>query len=378
MHPTRERIGGAVPYRSVLDLPEAPDAAFVAVRAEATVDVVRDLAAIGAGGAVCYAAGFGEAGRPELDEALRHAAGDLALLGPNCYGLIDFVDGVSAWPAPFPRERRARGVGLVLQSGNLGINVTLQQRGLDVGWVVTVGNQVGLDVAACVAALVEQPEVTGIGVYLEGLRDPAAFVAAAERALDRALPIVVVKAGASAAGASIAATHTSSLAGDDAAYDALFDRLGIARAPSLPALIETLKAMTTIGPVRGRRLAVLTCSGGDSALAADAASAAGLELVQPSAAATAAIAGALPPVREHREPPRLHDRALGPRAAAHDGLHAPRRRRARRRHARDRLPATLVRVRRGHHGRHQRRRCGCGHGRAAVRRRERAARGLAA
>lgn len=295
VHPTRELIAGERPFRSVLDLPEPPDAAFIAVSAEATIEVVRDLAAIGAGGAICYAAGFAEAGRPELEQALRDAAGDtLALLGPNCYGVIDFVDGVSLWPAPFPQARPKRGVALVLQSGNLGINLTMQQRGLKIGWVVTVGNQAGLDIAACVATLVEQPEVTGIGIYLEGLSDPAAFVAAAERALDRQIPIAVVKAGASAAGAGIAATHTSSLAGDDAAYDALFDRLGIARARTVPAMIEALKAMTTIGPVRGRRLAVVTCSGGESALAADAASAAGLELPAPSTATAEAIAAELP------------------------------------------------------------------------------------
>jgi acyl-CoA synthetase (NDP forming) len=295
VHPTREEVAGLRPFRSVAELPEAPDAAFVAVNAEAAVEVVGQLAAIGAGGAICYAAGFAEAGRPELERQLRAAAGDdMALLGPNCYGLIDFVDGVSLWPVPFPQARPPRGVALVLQSGNLGINLTMQQRGLDIGWVVTVGNQAGLDVAGCVDTLLDQPEVTGIGLYLEGLRDPQAFVDAAEKALDRRVPIVVVKAGASEAGASVAATHTSSLAGDDAIYDALFERLGVARAGSVPSLIETLKAMTTTGPLRGRRLAVLTCSGGESALAADAASAAGLALPAPSPEATRTIAAELP------------------------------------------------------------------------------------
>ena len=121
----------ALPIWSVGDLPEPPDAAFVAAPAEATIEIVEELAAIGAGGAICYAAGFAEAGRPELEQALRDAAGDrLALLGPNCYGLVDLVDGVSLWPAPFPHSRPQRGVALVLQSGNLGINLTMQQRGL--------------------------------------------------------------------------------------------------------------------------------------------------------------------------------------------------------------------------------------------------------
>ena len=131
-------------------------------------------------------------------------------------------------------------------------------------------------------------------MYLEGLQDPPAFVAAAGKALDRRVPIVVVKAGVSEAGAIVAATHTSSLAGDEAIYDALFERLGVVRAASMPALIETLKALTTTGPLGGRRLAVLTCSGGESALAADAASAAGFVLPPPSPGAREAIARELP------------------------------------------------------------------------------------
>ena len=133
VHPTRETVAGLRPFRSVRELPEAPDAVFVAVPAEATVEVVRELAAIGAGGAICYAAGLRRGRpRPALERELHVAAGGMALLGPNCYGLIDFVDGVSLWPVPFPPARPGRGVALVLQSGNLGINLTMQQRGLDV------------------------------------------------------------------------------------------------------------------------------------------------------------------------------------------------------------------------------------------------------
>ena len=289
VHP---RADGA--YRSIADLPEAPDAAFIGVNARATVDVVGQLAAIGAGGAVCYAAGFAEAGDPELERALVEAAGEMALLGPNCYGMINRVDGASLWPVPYPLPRVERGVGLVLQSGNLGINVSMADRSLPVAFVLTVGNQAGLDVAASVDLLLDQPETTGIGIYLEGLRDAATFAAAAARALERGIPIAVVKSGASEVGAQVAATHTSSLAGSDELYDAFFDRLGVARVPDIPALLETLKAQTTLGPLRGRRTIVFTCSGGESALAADAAAAAGLELPPLSESTCAAIAAELP------------------------------------------------------------------------------------
>ncbi len=289
VHPRAE---GA--YRSIADLPEAPDAAFVGVNAKATVEVVGQLAAIGAGGAACYAAGFAEAGDVGLEHALVEAAGDMALLGPNCYGLINRVDGASLWPVPYPLPRVERGVGLALQSGNLGINLSMADRSLPLAFVVTVGNQAGLDIAAAVGLLLDQPETTGIGIYLEGLRDAAAFADVASRALERGIPIAVVKSGASEVGAQVTATHTSSLAGSDELYDAFFDRLGVARVPDMPALLETLKAQTTLGRIRGRRAVVITCSGGESALSADAASAAGLDLPPLSDATTAAIAAELP------------------------------------------------------------------------------------
>jgi acyl-CoA synthetase (NDP forming) len=289
VHP---RNDGAV--RSVAELPEAPDASFVAVNAQATVGVVRELAALGAGGAACYAAGFAEAGDAALERELVAAAGPMAILGPNCYGLINRVDGVSLWPVPIPLPRVEQGIGLVMQSGNLAINVTMADRSLPIAFVLSVGNQAGIDVAAGVELLLDQPETTGIGIYLEGLRDAGRFAAAAARALERRIPIAVVKSGVSEVGAQVAATHTSSLAGSDELYDVYLHRLGVARAPDVPTMLEILKAQTSVGALRGRRAIVFTCSGGESALAADAAAVAGLELLPPSAEATAAIEAELP------------------------------------------------------------------------------------
>ena len=195
---------------------------------------------------------------------------------------------------PYPLPRVESGVGLALQSGNLGINLSMADRSLPVAFVLTVGNQAGLDIAAAVGLLLDQPETTGIGIYLEGLRDAAAFAAVADRALERGIPIAVVKSGASEVGAQVTATHTSSLAGSDELYDAFFDRLGVVRVPDMPALLETLKAQTALGRLRGRRAVVITCSGGESALSADAASAAGLELPPFAEATRAAIAAELP------------------------------------------------------------------------------------
>ncbi len=125
----------------------------------------------------------------------------MALLGPNCYGLINRVDGVSLWPVPYPAAARRAGIGLVLQSGNLAINVTMADRSLPIAFVLSVGNQAGIDVAAGVELLLDQPETTGIGIYLEGLRDAAAGSPRPRtRALERGIPIAVVKSGASEVG----------------------------------------------------------------------------------------------------------------------------------------------------------------------------------
>ena len=229
------------------------------------------LAAIGAGGAACYAAGFSEAGTEEgaaREDALRDAAGAMPVLGPNCYGAIDLVGGGGLWPVPWPHERRERGVAVVLQSGNLGINVTMSQRSLPLAFVASVGNQAVVELAEVVNVYLEMDEVTGIGMYLEGLRDVPRFAAAAARALERGVPLAACKAGVSSLGRDLTLTHTASLAGSDELYDALFERYGVARARSIPELLETLKALVTAGPLRDAGV-VFTCSGAESALAAD-------------------------------------------------------------------------------------------------------------
>jgi acyl-CoA synthetase (NDP forming) len=297
VHSSRAEVGGRQAHASVGDLPEAPDAAFVAVNAATSVEIVRSLAERGAGGAVLYAAGFSEAGTDEgraLEDDLRNAAGDLAVLGPNCYGIVDFVGGVSLWPVPYPQARRERGVAMILQSGNLGINVTMSQRSLPLAFVASVGNQAVLEIAELVDAYLDMDEVTGIGIYLEGLRDVPRFAAAAARALERRVPIAVCKAGRSELGRELAYTHTASLAGSDQLYRALFGRYGIAVCDSLPQLLETLKALATIGPTRERRVFVFTCSGAESTLAADSAAAAGLELPQPRPETRSALVDVLP------------------------------------------------------------------------------------
>ena len=280
VNPKYESIANRRCYRSIAALPAPPDAAFVAVNSTASVGAVGELAAIGAGGVICYAAGFSEIGAEgaQLQQALVAAAGNTALVGPNCYGVLNYLDGAAMWPDLHGGKPAGKGVAIISQSGNIALNLTMADRSCPLSYVISVGNQAALGVGDYIEALLEDPRVTAIGVYLEGLNDVAGFTRAAARALTQGVPVVVLKAGTSELGTQLTMSHTSSLAGADELYQALFDRLGVIRVASLPALIETLKLCAITGPAPGPNLAILTCSGGDSAISADVAEIAGLRL----------------------------------------------------------------------------------------------------
>ncbi len=295
VNPRRAEVAGRPAFASIDALPEAPDAAFVAVPREATVDAVAALAAKGAGGAVCYASGFAEVGEDgaELQRRLVEASGAMALLGPNCYGLINYLDGAALWPDQHGGVARERGVAILTQSGNIGLNLTMQARSLPIAYLATVGNKAKGDLHEIVEAFLDDPRVTAIGLHVEGIADVAAFAAAAQRALAQGVPVVAVKTGRSEAGAALTMSHTSSLAGSDVLADALFERCGVARAPDLSVLLETLKLLHVHGPLPGRTLSSMSCSGGEASLVADLAEAAGLATPPLPATAEAALAAAL-------------------------------------------------------------------------------------
>jgi acyl-CoA synthetase (NDP forming) len=296
VNPTLESIEGVPCVRSVRALPEPPDATFLAVPREASIAVARDLAEMDAGGVIGYAAGFAELGGDgvELQRRLVDAAGDLALVGPNCYGLLNAAEGVALWPSGHGLGRTQRGAAIVAQSGNLALNVTMNLRSVPFVHVISMGNQACLGLADYIAVLAEDPRVTAVALYIEGITDIAAFADAAILALERGVPIVALKAGASELGSRLAVTHTSSLAGDDALYDALFERLAIARAGSVPELLETVKLLSATAAPAGPRLAAFTCSGGDSLMVADAAAPIGIALPQPTGPCAAKLREVLP------------------------------------------------------------------------------------
>lgn len=296
VHPKKPAIEGVACVPCVADLPVAPDAAFLGIPADATVEVVGELAQKGAGGAVCYASGFaelGETGR-RRNEALLEAAGDLAIVGPNCFGIINYVNHGSLWSVPYPTTSVTRGAAVVGQSGNLCINLSMNQREVPFSYIISAGNQAVLGFEDYVNVLVDDPNVTAIGLFLEGIRDVPAFSAACRKALSKRLPIVALRVGVSELGARVAASHTNSLAGQNELYDALFQRLGILTTRIVPQFLELLKSLSVGRLPKGRRLTVFSSSGGDNGMATDFASAAGFELPTPTPAQTAAVQALLP------------------------------------------------------------------------------------
>ena len=307
VNPGRETLGGAPCFASIDSLPGIPDACFLAVPRVAAVASVAALSKLGAGGAVCYTAGFselGEVGR-HLETQLSAAAGDLALVGPNSYGLLNFVRSVPLWPYGYPMASVPRGVAIVSQSGMLGSNLVMNQRSLPFSYVISVGNQAVLGAEDYLEVLLDDEAVSAVGLYLEGLRDIPRFADIAARALRAGMPIVALKAGRSAIAAQLTVTHTGSLSGTDALYDALFKRLGIIRVDSPVNLLETLKLLHVAGPPRGRRIAAFTFSGGDAAMLADVGEAYGLEFPQPSPRARALLAKRLPDIATISNPQDL-------------------------------------------------------------------------
>lgn len=308
VHPHKGDIAGYPAFARLADLPAPPDAVFVGVNRHSTVEIITDLARMGAGGAVCFASGFSEAvaedaESAELQARLVAAAGEMPILGPNCYGLINALDGALLWPDQHGCTRVARGVAILTQSSNIAINLTMQKRGLPVAYTVTCGNMAQTAQAEIASALIDDPRVTAVGLHIEGFGDLPAWEALAEKAYARNVPLVALKVGASDQAQSATVSHTASLAGSAAGALALLRRLGIAEVSDLPVFLETLKLLHCQGPPRGRHIASISCSGGEASLIADMALATGLRF---------------PPLREaQKETLRT---ALGPMVALSNPL----------------------------------------------------------
>ncbi|MCV6576659.1 MAG: acetate--CoA ligase family protein [Cohaesibacter sp.] len=274
VHPTKLEMHGYPCFRTIEDLPAPPDAAFLGVNRYLTIDIVKTLSQVGAGGVVCYASGFLEADSEtgegaSLQTRLIEAAGDMPLIGPNCYGVINYLDGALLWPDQNGGKAVDKGVAILTQSSNMAMNMTMQKRGLPISYMLAVGNQAQTGLSELTSAIMDDPRVTAIGLHIEGIDNLQAFESMAQKAREKKIPVVVLKMGKSDAAQALTMSHTASLAGKDALADAFFKRLGLARLDTIPAFLESLKLLHIHGPLSGRSICSMSCSGGEASLLAD-------------------------------------------------------------------------------------------------------------
>jgi acyl-CoA synthetase (NDP forming) len=284
VNPRTEVVHGQRAHRSLTDIGEPVDMAYVMVPTSAVLSVLREGAGLGIRSYVVLTAGFGETG-PEgkriEEEVLAFALeNELTVLGPNGNGYINATAGTTPYGLPIPPPLIGGPVGLVLQSGALASSILsfAQARNVGLSLLTSMGNEMMISVTDVIDYLVDDPATKVIALFLESVRRPEEFAHAARRAAQAGKPIVALKIGSSALASHTAQAHTGALVGDDAVVDAAFRTLGVVRVHSLEDLIITAGLLAGTGPVNGRRIGVVTPSGGACEIVADRAEQEGLEL----------------------------------------------------------------------------------------------------
>ena len=273
VNPRRTEVHGRPCVPSVTDLPEPVDAVVVAIPAEGVPAVIAEAVARGCGGAVVISAGFGEIeeGR-ELERELREVAlaGGLPLCGPNGNGIFAVSSRAPMWGDSVP-PLEPGGVAMISQSGNVAVNALGSRRGIRYHTVLSTGNQAVLDASDWLAAICEREGVRSVALFLEEDGDGARLAESLARCAERGVRVAVLKVGASEAGARAASAHTGAVAGDQRVFRALVEEAGGAWAADPHELLELARVLAErrARPRGDGGLAILTCSGGDSSIAAD-------------------------------------------------------------------------------------------------------------
>lgn len=292
------RVQGRECIAGIGDLPHPVDAVVVAIPAASVPAAIREAGERGCGGAVVLSAGFGEveAGRA-LERELRDAAlaHGLPVCGPNGNGIVSAASGAAMWGDSAPRLEPGP-VAMISQSGNLAVNALGSRRGLRWHTIVSTGNQTVCDASDWLAALCELDGLRAVAMFLEDDGDGARFAGALAEAAERGVGVAVLKVGSSPEGTQAAAVHTGALAGDQRVFRALVEEAGGAWARDPHELLELARVLAEprARPRGDGGLAVLTCSGGDSGIAADEALRTGIELPPLAAATRQRLAGLLP------------------------------------------------------------------------------------
>jgi acetyltransferase len=298
----RETIWGVPCYKDFVSLPDRPDHVLVLVPARFAVQVVRDAAAAGARSATIVTSGFSELQddesqrlAAELQRAIRETG--LAVTGPNCLGNLSAGEKMFTNIDDRIVTMEAGPVAIAGQSGAIvmAIRQALEDRGVGVGYMVTTGNEAGLETPDLMSYFAADPSIRVIVVYLEGVRNTKVFREACKAARAAGKPVIALKLGTSEGGRAAAMAHTGALAGSIETFDAISRREGVIRVPGLDELIETTECFVHADTPKGNRLAAVSLSGGKRGLLIDAFHAAGLNFAPLSRNASDKLAKMLGP-----------------------------------------------------------------------------------
>ncbi len=304
-------IDGRPCFASLADLPEVPDCVFLAVPRDAVKPIIEECVRLGVGGVVIFASGLGESSNPE-HQAIQRDIVEMTrdtgtrLLGPNCLGMMNAVNGALGTFTHIPVRLRLEGcrsIGLISQSGALGVGMAQAvERGVSFSHVLTSGNGCDVDAADQIAYLAHDPDCDAIACVFEGVTDPGRLIEAGELARQAGKAVVVYKVGTSESGAEAALSHTGALAGSVAGYNALFERAGFVVVEQYEHLLETAGFFAKAPPAKAEGVAVLTPSGGAGIMAADQAEVFNVSLPQPGPALRAVLESHIPEFGSSRNP----------------------------------------------------------------------------
>lgn len=295
VNPKADHIGELACYADIASLPVVPDVGIVLLGAERAHLAVRDLAARGTAAAIVLASGYTETGEDgaRRQRQLIEAAGAMRILGPNTIGLVNLTDNIvlSATGALEMDHFPVGGIGVVSQSGGIlgSLLSRASARGIGLSKLISTSNEVDLELADFIDHLADDEATKVIALYVETVRNPQKFRAAALKAARAGKPVVAFKIGRSEAGAAAAVSHTGAMAGADRMYDALFRQTGVIRAQSFSDLLDIPVALATGRKLRGSRVAILTSTGGAGTLVSDDLGLHGFDTPAPDAATAEAL-----------------------------------------------------------------------------------------
>jgi acetate---CoA ligase (ADP-forming) len=295
VNPKVDRIGELTCYPDIASLPATPDVGIVLLGAERAHTAVRDLAARGTAAAIVLASGYTETGEEgaRRQKQLIEAAGAMRILGPNTIGLVNLTDNIvlSATGALEMDHFPTGSIGVVSQSGGIlgSLLSRAAARGIGLSKLISTSNEVDLELADFIDHLADDDATKVIALYVETVRHPEKFRAAALKAARAGKPVVAFKIGRSEAGVKAAVSHTGALAGADRMYDALFKQTGVIRAQTFGDLLDIPVALSTGRVLRGNRVAILTSTGGAGTLVSDSLGVSGFDTPAPDPETAAAL-----------------------------------------------------------------------------------------